>query len=245
MAQLGLDFPTKWGRGYVARLVRNLYWKYYITPVVRRMSTLSVAGLENLEGRGPFIFVANHNSHLDTPLLLSALPPHVRRRTIVAAAMDNFFMTTLKAFRTVLVFNAIPIDRHKINRRSSQLALELVEDHWNLLLYPEGGRSPDGNLQEFKGGAAYLAERSKALVVPIYIHEAGYLRGPKYAKAPQYTQGPSRRRYHVLVTFGSPLRAEASENIRRFGARIEEAVAELGREVSGDPEYGRRPGDEY
>ncbi|MDE3094067.1 MAG: 1-acyl-sn-glycerol-3-phosphate acyltransferase [Acidobacteriota bacterium] len=245
MAQLGLDFPTKWGRGYVARFVRNLYWKYYITPLILRMSTLSVVGLEHVEARAPLIFVANHNSHLDTPLLLSALPPKVRQRTIVAAAMDNFFMTTMKAFRTVLVFNAIPIDRHRINRRSSQLALELVEDHWNLLLYPEGGRSPDGNLQEFKGGAAYLAERSKAYVIPTYIHEAGYLRGPKYAKAPQYTQNPSERRHHVVVTFGEPLRAEPSENIRRFGARIEEAVAELGRNVSGDPQYGRRPSDEY
>lgn len=245
MAQLGLDFPTKWGRSYAARFVRNLYWTYYIAPVIRQMSTLSVSGLEHLEGRGPFIFVANHTSHLDTPLLLTALPPKVRRRTIVAAAMDNFFMTTYKAFRTVLVFNAIPIDRHKINRRSSQLALELVEDHWNLLLYPEGGRSPDGNLQEFKGGAAYLAERSKALVIPTYIHEAGFLRGPKYAKAPVHTLGRSQRRHHVTVTFSLPLRAEEGENIRRFAARIEEAVAELGRQVSGDPQYGQRPGDEY
>jgi 1-acyl-sn-glycerol-3-phosphate acyltransferase len=245
VTQLGLDFPTKWGRGYVARFVRNLYWTYYITPVIRRMSTLTVDGIDRLDGRGPYIFVANHNSHLDTPVLLSALPPRLRRRTIVAAAMDNFFMQTFKAFRTVLVFNAIPIDRHKINRRSSQLALELVEDHWNLLLYPEGGRSPDGNLQEFKGGAAYLAERSQAAVVPIYIHEAGFLRGPKYAKAPQYTRGRSQRRHPVTVTFGEPLRAEDGENIRRFGARIEEAVAELGRSVSGDPQYGQRPGDEY
>lgn len=245
MVQLGLDFPTKWGRGYLARCVRNLYWTYYITPLIRRMSSLRVDGLEVLNTPGPFIFVANHNSHLDTPLLLSALPPRVRRRTVVAAAMDNFFMQTVKAFRTVLVFNAIPIDRHRINRRSSQLALELVEDRWNLLLYPEGGRSPDGNLQEFKGGAAYLAERSKATVVPTYIHEAGFLRGPKYAKAPLYTRGRSQRRHPVSVTFGEPLRALPDENIRRFGARIEEAVAELGRRVSGDPLYGQRPGDEY
>jgi 1-acyl-sn-glycerol-3-phosphate acyltransferase len=243
--QLGLDFPTKWGRGYSARFARNLYWSHVITRLIKRMSSLTVEGLSNLEGRGPFIFVANHTSHLDTPLLLTALPPRIRRRTVVAAAMDNFFMSGFKAFRTVLVFNAIPIDRHKINRRSSQLALELVEDHWNLLLYPEGGRSPDGNLQEFKGGAAYLAERSKAVVVPTYIHDAGFLRGPKYAKAPMYTRGRPQRRHPVSVTFGAPLRAEPGENIRRFGQRIEEAVAELGRSVSGDPSFGLRPSDEY
>lgn len=244
MSRLGLDFPTKWGRGTPARFVRNLYWTYYIAPVVRRMSSLVVFGLEHLEGGGPFIFVANHNSHLDTPLLLTALPAHIRRRTVVAAAMDNFFMTTSKAFRTVLTFNAIPIDRHKINRRSSQLALELVEDRWNLLLYPEGGRSADGNLQEFKSGAAYLAQRSASSVVPTYIHEAGYLRGPKYAKAAIYTAN-TQRRHPVTVTFGEPLRAQESENIRHFGARIEDAVAQLGRAVSGDPQYGQRAIDEY
>src|ERR1019366_176222 len=217
MAKLGLDFPTKWGRGYSGRLARAAIQNGYLVPYVRRISTLEVRGLNHLDQSGPVILAANHASNLDTPLLLSALPATMRRRTVVAAAMDNFFMNAFTAIRTVLVFNAIPIDRHKVNRRSSQLALELVEDHWNLLLYPEGGRSPDGNLQEFKGGAAYLAERSQAAVVPIYIHEAGFLRGPKYAKAPQYTQGRSRRRHPVSVTFGEPLRAEDGENIRRFG----------------------------
>jgi 1-acyl-sn-glycerol-3-phosphate acyltransferase len=170
VTRTGLDFPTKWGRGYLARFVRNLYWTYFVTPYITRISNLEVSGSEHLSAHGPFIFVANHTSHLDTPLILSALPASIRRRTVVAAAMDNFFMEPFKAFRTVLAYNAIPIDRHKINRRSSQLALELVEDRWNLLLYPEGGRSPDGNLQEFKGGAAYLAERSRATVIPVYIH---------------------------------------------------------------------------
>src|ERR1700686_49695 len=125
--QLGLDFPTKWGRGYCSRFVRNLYWSYVITR-----------------------------------LLLTAMPARMRRRTVVAAAMDNFFMSAFKAFRTVLVFNAIPIDRHKINRRSSQLALELIEDGWNLMIYPEGGRTPTGEMQAFKGGAAYRAARASA-----------------------------------------------------------------------------------
>ena len=245
MTKLGLDYSTAWGRGYAARFARNAIHSLYVRPYIHFVASLDVRGLEHLDGPRPLIFVANHTSNLDTPLILSALPVALRRRTVVAAAMDNFFMDAKTAFKTVLLFNAIPIDRHKVNRRSAQIALELVEDHWNLIIYPEGGRSPDGQLQEFKGGAAYLAERSKALVVPTFIHEAGYLRGPKYAKAPQYTQSPAQRRHHVTVTFGTPLRAEASENIRRFGARIEEAVAELGRSVSGDPEYGRRPGDEY
>jgi 1-acyl-sn-glycerol-3-phosphate acyltransferase len=207
-------------------------------PYVRYLTTLEVRGVENIVGSGPFIFVANHSSNADTIILLSALPAKVRQRTVVAAAMDSFFMNARDAFKTVLVYNAIPVDRLKVNRRSAQVALELVEDHWNLVIYPEGGRTPDGNLHEFKGGAAYLAERSKATVIPTYLHEAGMLKGPKYAKAPRYVDAPNQRRHHVIVAFGAPMGCEVGENMRRFNVRIERAVAALGREVSGDPTYG-------
>lgn len=244
MTQLGLDYPTKWGRGYYARFVRDLLHIFYVSPVTKRMSSLEVRGIENVTGDGPFIFVANHNSNLDTPLVLSALPKPLRRRTVVAAAMDNFFMDSRTAFKTVLLFNAIPIDRHRVNRRSALQALELIQDHWNLLIYPEGGRSPDGTLQEFKGGAAYLADRAKATVIPTYIHESGFLRGPKYAKAPRYVDAPNNRRHHVIVAFGPPLHVEEGENIRRLGGRIEDAVEALGREVSGDVTFGVRRANE-
>jgi 1-acyl-sn-glycerol-3-phosphate acyltransferase len=238
MTQLGLDYPTKWGRGYRARFIRGLLHKYFLVPYTRFISSLEVRGLENIEGRGPFIFVANHTSNLDTPLVIASVPTFVRKRLVVAAAMDNFFMDRRQAFRTVLMFNAIPIDRHRVNRRSAQLALELVEDHWNLLIYPEGGRTPDGELQEFKGGAAYLGERAKATVIPTYIHDAGLLQGPKYAKAPKFVNTPSRFRHHVIVAFGPSLSSHDGENMRKFGARIEEAVKLLGRQTSGNDRYG-------
>jgi len=238
MTRLGMDYPTKWGRGYSARFARNVIHSYLMGPYVRYLTTLEVRGVTNIVGKGPFIFVANHSSNADTIILLSALPVEVRRRTIVAAAMDSFFMNARDAFKTVLVYNAIPVDRLRVNRRSAQLALELVEDDWNLVIYPEGGRTPDGNLHEFKGGAAYLAERSKAMVIPTYLHEAGMLKGPKYAKAPQYVDSPSQRRHHVIVAFGSSMHCDEGENMRRFNVRIQHAVSALGREVSGDPTYG-------
>ena len=238
MARLGLDFPTSWGRGYLARFVRALLHRGFLVPYTRYLATLDVRGLEHVSGRGPFVFVANHTSNLDTPLVIASVPAAVRKRLVVAAAMDNFFMDRGRAIRTVLMFNAIPIDRHRVNRRSAQLALELVQDHWHLLIYPEGGRSPDGQLQEFKGGAAYLAERAHATVIPTFIHGAGHLQGPKYAKAAAFTQSPDQHRHHVVVTFGAPLRAEEGENLRKFGTRIEEAVAMLGRLTTGDANYG-------
>ncbi len=244
MTRLGMDYPTKWGRGYTARFARHIIHSYFMVPWVRYLSTLEIRGVEHVDGDRPYIFVANHASHADTILILAAIPEKERRRTVVAAAMDSFFMDAYRAFKTVLVFNAIPVDRLKVNRRSAQLALELVEDDWNLIIFPEGGRTPDGRLQEFKGGAAYLAERSKATVIPSYIHESGYLKARKYAKAPLYLDAPNERRHHVIVAFGPAIRCEDGENMRHLGVRIERAVEELGREVSGDPDYGRRPEEE-
>jgi 1-acyl-sn-glycerol-3-phosphate acyltransferase len=237
---LGLDFPTDWSRREPARSARDLLLGGLVAPLMRRLASMEVRGADGLPNDATMIFATNHVSHLDTPLVLSALPFAVRRRTVVAAALDTFFLSARKAVPTVLLFNAIPIERHKVNRRSAELAQRLLEAGWHLLIYPEGGRTTTGDLQEFKGGAAYLAERTGALVVPTFVLGAGELMGPRYAKAERYRTGPSHLRSHVVVTFGTALKPEEGENVRRFGARIEAAVAELGRQVSGDESYGRR-----
>lgn len=238
---LGLDFPTDWSRKEPARSVRDLIVSAAVAPTMRHLASLEVHGTDNLVGNGTMIFAANHVSHLDTPLLLSALPPTIRRRTVVAAAMDTFFLSAAKASVTVLSFNAIPIERHKVNRRSAELAQRLLGEGWHLLIYPEGGRTTTGNLMEFKPGAAYLSERTGAAVVPTFLNGAGGIQGPRYAKAETFKNQKGVWRSPVSVTFGAAIREQEGENLRRFGARIEDAVAQLGREVTGDSNYGVRP----
>jgi 1-acyl-sn-glycerol-3-phosphate acyltransferase len=237
---LGLDFPTEWGRREPAQLARRVILSGVVSPTMRTLTSLDVLGVENFERPGPFLIAANHQSHLDTPVLLSALPVRVRQKTVVAAAMDTFFMSPTKAATTVLAFNAFPVERNKVNRRSAALAQQLIEQGWNVLIYPEGGRTTDGRLMEFKPGVAYLAEKTGATVIPTYIHGIGELIGRRYAKAPLFTNAPVQIRHHVSVTFGEGLALEDGENIRRLNDRIESAVIELGRRVSGDRDYGRR-----
>ena len=83
-----------------------------------------------------------------------------RHHTIVAAASDFFFDRTWKSILWSFSLAAIPIERSKVNRRSADTAAELIEEGWNLVIFPEGGRSPDGWTQPFRGGAAYLARRT-------------------------------------------------------------------------------------
>ena len=235
----GVDYETEWARKYPVRLARAMVVDDLMRPLAHLVCSPRIEGLENLDSlTGPAIFAANHASHLDTGLLITCLPPSIRHRTAVAAAADYFFDRRWKAAAWAFALNSIPMERVKVNRRSAALAADLIEDGWNLVIFPEGGRTPDGWAQEFKGGAAYLAERSRTGVVPTYIHESGWLKGPRYAKAPLYTDAPSQGRHHVVVAFGEPLRCGEDENMRRFGTRVHEAVARLGREVSSDPDYG-------
>ena len=90
---------------------------------------------------------------------------------MVGAAADYFFDRTWKAVLWSLSLAAIPIERSRVNRRSAEVAIDLLKENWNLVIFPEGGRSPDGWAQEFRAAsAAYLAVRTGAPVVPVYLH---------------------------------------------------------------------------
>ncbi len=134
--------------------------------------------------------------------------------------------TTSPAPLSALVIGAIPIERTKVSRRSADHAAELIDDGWSMLIFPEGGRSPDGWGQPFRGGAAYLSLRCDVPVVPVHIEGTGrILRKGK---------STARRRRRPRVTFGAPLRPAEGEDSRRFAARIEAAVAALADEAATD-----------
>jgi 1-acyl-sn-glycerol-3-phosphate acyltransferase len=92
--------------------------------------------------------------------------------------------------------NALPIDREVTGRKSSDLIRDLIADGHSLLIYPEGGRSPDGWGQEFKGGAAYLSSRTGAPVMPVFIDGTGAIFGkgmkrPKPGRVEGDLRGPA------------------------------------------------------
>src|SRR5580693_478263 len=170
--KVGLDYDHEWSRRYPVRLARALVMDNLARPVARLIAPATVRGLEHLRHvEGPLIFAANHASHVDTPLLLTNLPVEFRHHTVVAAASDYFFDRTWKSMLWSFSLAAIPIERSKVNRRSADMAATLIEEGWNLVIFPEGGRSPDGWTQPFHpASAAYLARRTARPVVPVYLH---------------------------------------------------------------------------
>lgn len=228
----GIDYRTDWSRRYPARFARALLIDNVTRPLAHLTASPEIRGEELLDlVEPPAIFVANHTSHVDTPLLLSMLPTRFRHRTVVAAAADHFFDRAWKAHLWALALAAIPIDRQRVNRRSADQAAELLEEGWNLIIFPEGGRSPDGWFQSFRGGAAYLAVRTGRPVVPIHLQGTWRIL-PKDGSRP--------RRSPCRITIGTPLSARPGEDARRLGTRIETAVAVLADEDSTDWWTARR-----
>lgn len=229
---LGDEYRTGWARRYPVRLARAVAVDNVTRPAVHLVASPSVHGAELLGlVDQPVVLAANHASHLDTPLLLSVLPVTMRHRTVVAAAADHFFDRRWKAHVWAGLLNAIPMERQRVSRRSVDQAAELVDDGWNLVIFPEGGRSPDGWQQPFRSWAAYLAVRTGRPVVP--VHLAGTHR--------ILPKGTSQlRRVATTVTFGTPLHADDGEDTRRFATRVEAAVAALAAEARTDWWTARR-----
>jgi len=230
-SKLGANYDTEWARTPTARALRGVITEGPMRLLVAGLANTEVKGLDRLadltklDDPPPVIFAPNHHSHIDTALMIRSIPMCWRRELVVAAAADYFFDKQWKSVVSALSLNAIPIDREVTGRKSSDMFRDLVADGHSLLIYPEGGRSPDGWGQEFKGGAAYLSSRSGAPVVPVFIDGTGAIFG-KGMKRPK----PGRTR----VIFGSPLQPTADENTRRFNARIEAAVTRLGDEAITD-----------
>jgi 1-acyl-sn-glycerol-3-phosphate acyltransferase len=231
-SRTGLDFDTDWARKPAARLARAAILDLAIRPAVHVLASPTVDGRERLDALdAPVIFAANHHSHADTGLLLSLLPERFRHKTVVAAAADYFFDRRTKGTFHALTFGAVPMERTKVNRRSADVATGLLADGWSLVIFPEGGRSPDGWAQEFRGGAAYLAVRSGRPVVPVYI-DGTRLMWPKGQRLP--------RPHKVSVTFGTPISPDPGEDARRLAARVARAVAALADERATDWWTARR-----
>jgi 1-acyl-sn-glycerol-3-phosphate acyltransferase len=231
-----VDYETDWARRQPARVARAVIVDDVLRPVLKAIASPTVHGEDRLVGlRAPAIFVANHHSHMDTSLLLTALPERFRHRAVVAAAADYFFTTRAKGAVSALAIGAIPMERTKVGRRSADLAADLLEDGWNLIMFPEGGRSPDGWGRAFRGGAAYLALRCDRPIVPLYIEGTGRLwrRGKSLPKIAGRGEG-------VHLIFGTPITAEPGEDARRLSARVEQAVAALADEWSTDWWSARR-----
>ncbi len=222
---LGARFETDWSRSPAIRAIRSIITDFFTKPAINILAKPTIMGTDRiLEVPTPAIFAANHASHIDTPLLLTSLPDRYRHKTAVGAGADYFFNKRYKGYIWSFLLAAIPIERIKVSRRTNDLAKKVLSDGWSLILFPEGGRSPDGFAREFKGGAAQLSIKTQRPVIPVYIGGTYEIFG-KHKTLPQKGK--------TVVNFGYPI-SPSTTDPRQFAKTIEAEVTRLADEVFSD-----------
>jgi 1-acyl-sn-glycerol-3-phosphate acyltransferase len=208
-----LDIP--WARSRLAGFVRENFMRFVLNPVMDYYAARRATGREKLDGvKGPVILVANHASHMDTPVILSALPRRLRKRTVVAAAADYFYRNRLVASAVSLIFNTVPIERHGgggVAKDGSHLD-KLLDQGWNLLLYPEGTRSRGGMPGPLRRGAAVLAVAHHIKIVPIRVTGTAQAMPPGRLWPKRLRDRPMPKRHRIEVSFGEPITATGDAN---------------------------------
>jgi long-chain acyl-CoA synthetase len=227
-----LEFPS-WNRSWPVRLIRRLSHATWIVPLTRLFAYARVEGLEHLRGiDGPVIFASNHQSHMDVPVILSALPGRWRARLAPAMLKEFFgahfhprehswrqwFTSSLNYYLACFYFNTFPIPQREAGARHTLKYIgELTGSGWSILIFPEGVRSPTGSMKPFRGGIGMIASRLEVPVVPVRIDDVDRLMpvGSTFVR-------PGR----VRVTFGAPLRLRG-DDYAGLARQVEERVRAL------------------
>ena len=170
-----------------------------ITSIYRNYFSLECHGLEHIPQGKPYIIMPNHTSHLDTLTVITALGTKAYRLWTLAAR-DYWFATPFQGWFARTCLNALPIEREGNFTEFMQdlrAANEVMAQNNGLLIFPEGTRSLDGNLQPFKPGVlSLLIYGPKVPVIPAYI-EGTYHALPKGQNLP--------KKHPVRIVFGEPL----------------------------------------
>jgi long-chain acyl-CoA synthetase len=179
-----IAFPS-WNRAAPVRALRRASLPTWILPLARLFVSLEVRGLEHIAGiDGPVIFAANHQSHLDAPMILQALPPRWRYRLAPAMAKEFFkahFYPAQFSLRARLTngmnyylasafFNAFPLPQRETGTRQTLRYIgDLIGAGYSILIFPEGRRTQNGEIGAFQPGVAMIAARLDVPVVPVRV----------------------------------------------------------------------------
>jgi long-chain acyl-CoA synthetase len=209
---------------FIELVMRPLIWLFAAPRVVREAAELPP---------GPVLVIANHVTAYDGALILYALPARLRQR--VAVAMSAEILLDLRRGRNqqstlrnllapvgywlvTALFNVFPLPRLRGFRKSFAHAGEAMDRGYSVLIFPEGARSPDGELQPFRPGIGLLAQQSRVPVVPVALIGLGEMR-----------RGKTRwlRSGKLEVHVGEPVVIEEGAEPAQLTAKLEASVRQL------------------
>jgi long-chain acyl-CoA synthetase len=227
-----VEFPS-WNRSWPARAIRRVSLPTWILPLARVFAWIRVEGRQHLEAiDSPVIFAANHQSHMDTPVILAALPRRLRYRVAPAMAKEFFkahffpeeherrawFTNSLNYWLASLFFNAFPLPQREAGARQTLRYIgDVLEDDFSVLIFPEGKRTDNGDIRPFRPGIGMIGSRLEVPVVPVRIEGLDKVLHHTWRMA---RPGP------VRVAFGRPMRLIGSD-YETLAKQVEDAVRGL------------------
>jgi len=187
--------------------------------LLRAFSHWEIRGKENLPSRGPLIVIFNHVAHLDGLLVIASLPWEVE-----VISLSDLFAVPVTG-QLLRMYGAIPVHRDAFDRQVVRQALLVLAEGKVLAMAPEARQSPSGAMERGREGAAYLAMRSGAPVLPIGL--TGTETALRMLKR--------LRRPHLTVNIGAPLQlpgplahgAESQAQLQAGHAEIMRRIARL------------------
>lgn len=156
--------------------LRFLWFTCVIRPLVLLVMGVNIRNREGLFGETPAIIAANHNSHLDTMVLISMFPLALLPRVRPVAAADYFLRNRWLAWFALNIIGIIPLCRAGREGREDPLAgcHEALERGDILVLFPEGSRGEPEKLADFKTGVTHLVKRHPRVpVIPVFMQGLG------------------------------------------------------------------------
>jgi 1-acyl-sn-glycerol-3-phosphate acyltransferase len=157
---------------------RVLHWLFFaiiVRPLIWVVLGLNIRHYERFPQQGPMIIVANHNSHLDTLVLMSLFPLSCLPKVRPVAAADYFLRNSWIAWFALNIIGIIPIMRKKTaDVDPFTMVYQALAQEDIVILFPEGTRGEPEQMSQFKSGIAYLAKNCPQVsVIPIFFHGLG------------------------------------------------------------------------
>ncbi len=225
----------RWPQSWLVKAFRLAVYYLLAWPATYLLAAPRVRGRENLRGlHGPVLVISNHVTYLDIAWILPALPSRFRNRLATAMGGErlahmrrpakemNVFgrlLERLDYFLVLSLFNVFPLPQQSGFLKSFSFAGDLADRGWNVLVFPEGQTTIDGNILPFRSGIGLLAKQLNIPIVPMRLEGLYDLKQKNRSFA-----CPG----HVKVVIGQPVRFSPDQDANEITRELERRVGGLG-----------------